>query len=114
MTTFFEGVFAFGIMILSYPLAYCLREWRQLQQYIGLFCLPTIILGFFIPESYKFLVSQKRGEEAYEISLKMLAKNRSKFLKNDYQVSEDSKEILRSNINAQIQEIEAKEKEALS
>ena len=110
MTNFSTGCFAFGIMLLSYPFAYLLNEWRDLQLWICVSTLPTIILGsIFLPKSYKFLISQGKSEEAYEVACNMMVKNKSICHQNGaYDVSEDSKNHLKENIEIQCLEVNNK------
>ena len=103
MTSFFQALFAVGIMLLSFPFANYLREWRDLHLWISVSCLPTILLApFLLPKSYKFLISQQKGDEAAEIAIKMMQKNKSKICGNDYEISKEEEKELRENINQQI------------
>ena len=76
MAMWFNAMFAVGSMILSYPFAHYWKDWRDLQFWISLSCLPSIVLTFFVPESYKWLISKARSKEAYKSALIFMTKHK--------------------------------------
>ena len=61
-----------GILLVVLFAVFC-REWRQLQLIISFVTLPSIVAPWIMPESYRWLYSQDRIEEAEE-SLRILSK----------------------------------------
>ncbi|CAG00151.1 unnamed protein product [Tetraodon nigroviridis] len=89
----FVGIFYqmfFSISFLIIPLlAYFITDWRWLQ---AAFCLPSIIFVcyyWFIPESPRWLVSQKKFSKAYEITNAMATENKRNISKNLEALAED-------------------------
>lgn len=105
MTMFHTAIFAFGIMLLSYPFAAIFNEWRDLQKWISITCVPVILWTLVIPESYKFIISKGDADRAYDMAKQILIKNKSKVGKSDYQPSDYELEQLRENIDIQVDEI---------
>ncbi|CAG00152.1 unnamed protein product [Tetraodon nigroviridis] len=89
----FVGIFYqmfISISFLIIPLlAYFITDWRWLQ---AAFCLPSIIFVcyyWFIPESPRWLVSQKKFSKAYEITNAMATENKRNISKNLEALAED-------------------------
>uniref|UniRef100_H3BX29 Solute carrier family 22 member 2 n=1 Tax=Tetraodon nigroviridis TaxID=99883 RepID=H3BX29_TETNG len=80
----------YSISFLIIPLlAYFITDWRWLQ---AAFCLPSIIFVcyyWFIPESPRWLVSQKKFSKAYEITNAMATENKRNISKNLEALVED-------------------------
>lgn len=72
MAMFFNAMFATGCMILSYPYAYLIKDWRGLNFWLSTSCLPVIILTLFVPESYKWLIAKGKPKKAFEIAKSLL------------------------------------------
>ena len=52
------GGFAVGELLLAYPFAVSIHDWRKLQFWISFAAIPSIVLPCFIPNSYRWLVSK--------------------------------------------------------
>ncbi|CAG00155.1 unnamed protein product, partial [Tetraodon nigroviridis] len=80
----------YSISFLIIPLlAYFITDWRWLQ---AAFCLPSFIFVcyyWFIPESPRWLVSQKKFSKAYEITNAMATENKRNISKNLEALAED-------------------------
>ncbi|CAJ1077937.1 solute carrier family 22 member 2-like [Xyrichtys novacula] len=84
----FQMFFSVGNLILPL-LAYFVTDWRWLQVVI---CAPYIFFLFyywFIPESPRWLISQKNTAKALEITEAIAKENKMKFSKNYETLSED-------------------------
>ena len=99
----FSGLFAVGIMLTSYPYAVLFDEWRPFQLWICLFAVPPLVGMFWVPESYKWLVSLGRGDEAFDIAQNIMKKNKSSVCGSDYVPTTEEKEQLRAVIDEQIE-----------
>lgn len=75
MANWYSGLFSLGIMLLSYPYALIFNEWRPFYQWISISAIPPLVMMFFVPESYKWLMSQGRTEDAFEIAETIMQKN---------------------------------------
>lgn len=78
MAMLFGTGYSFGIFLLSYPFAYCLRNWRKLQFYLGISSLPFIALSFLVQvESWKWLVMKNRVDDAVDAASRLSRRNSS-------------------------------------
>lgn len=57
-------------------LAWLIRDWKYIQIACAVFCLPWFLSIRTIPESYRWLVSHKRIDEAYEVMKQVAQMNR--------------------------------------
>ncbi|CAG00154.1 unnamed protein product [Tetraodon nigroviridis] len=84
----YQMFYSISYMIMSL-LAYFITDWRWFQ---AAFCLPSIIFVccyWFIPESPRWLVSQKKFSKAYEITNAMATENKRNISKNLEALVED-------------------------
>lgn len=80
----YAGFFGLGITILP-GLAYLIRSWRNLELTIGILSSVLISYYWILPESPRWLASQRRHQEALKI-LKEIAKTNGKTLPPDLEV----------------------------
>ncbi|CAD6232051.1 GSCOCG00001720001-RA-CDS [Cotesia congregata] len=64
--TIFDIQYPVGTWVVL-SIAYFMLDWRQFQLALTIFTIPMIILVWFIPESPRWLISQKRYDEAQKI-----------------------------------------------
>lgn len=102
MGMWFCGLFAVGTMLLSYPFAVTWTAWRDLQFWISLSCWPTAVLLFFTPESYKWLISKSRVDEAFDIAYECMRKNRSC---RSTPITSEDEDQLRDAIEKKVREV---------
>lgn len=86
------GVFySLCVLLVSYPIVLFIRNWRYMQLVISLSSLPILVLyAVFNLESWRWLMSKNRPEEAYQIAEKIYLKQHN--LPNEVQ-QEDLKII---------------------
>ncbi|XP_071954784.1 organic cation transporter protein-like [Antedon mediterranea] len=77
-----EMFFAIGYMLLAL-LSYLIRSWRNLQLVSSVPILLTFIIFPFVPESPRWLITQKRYKEATDI-LKKMAKGNGRELPSEF------------------------------
>lgn len=71
-------MFSLGCVLLSYPFALKFRHWRDLQYAVAFLGFPGVILCYFFQvESWRWLVTKNRPNEAAKIAIK-LAKKQNK------------------------------------
>ena len=108
MTVWYSGVFALGIMSLSYPYAVLFNTWRHMQFWLFMPVLIPLIGGFFVPESYKWLMSKGRADEAYEVAYSCMKRNNSSgpcSILEDDDISSDKKRELKQAIDDKIEDL---------
>jgi len=71
----FVGITSVGSICLGLT-AYYVRDWRTLQLILSIPMFPLLLIPCFISESTRWLLSQKRYDEAYELILKAAKINR--------------------------------------
>ncbi|XP_064641400.1 organic cation transporter protein-like [Lineus longissimus] len=76
-----DAVFVCGYVLMTLP-AYYIRNWRYLTLTVGVFQLPLVGLGWFIPESPRWLMTMNRKEEAEKIIQRAAHVNGRKIPKN--------------------------------
>lgn len=77
MGCWFCSLFAVGTMLVSYPLAVLVKDWRVMQKWLSCLCWPIAVLWFlYVPESYKWLISKSKSSQAHEIARFCMSKNR--------------------------------------
>uniref|UniRef100_A0A8C4ETT7 Major facilitator superfamily (MFS) profile domain-containing protein n=1 Tax=Dicentrarchus labrax TaxID=13489 RepID=A0A8C4ETT7_DICLA len=84
----YQMVFSIGIIILPL-LAYFITDWRWLQVVITAPYLFFLSYYWFIPESPRWLISQKNSAKALEITEAMAKENKKKLSKNFDTLAED-------------------------
>ncbi|XP_069580913.1 solute carrier family 22 member 1-like [Brachyistius frenatus] len=77
----FQMFFSIGNLILPL-LAYFITDWRWLQVVITVPYILFVSYYWFIPESPRWLITQKRSSEALEITEAMAKENKMKFTRN--------------------------------
>jgi len=95
MTSWFCGNFAIGIMLLS-GFASIWNSWRDLQFYCFYMSVPVVIWTFWQPESYNWLISKSKTEEAYLMAEKCMIKNRT--FSGRHEVTLQEKQLLKKAI----------------
>ena len=70
------AIFAVGEILLAYPFAIIFTDWRNLQFFISLTVLPSLVLTCFVPKSYRWQVSQNKIEDAKNTAVFIAEKNR--------------------------------------
>ena len=89
--------FTLGAILCSYPFALLLREWRDLQFAVTLLVIPFAVLLLFVQqESWKWLMSVDRVEEAQELAVKVYLKQCDKDKKSQNDIDRDVASIQRN------------------
>ncbi|XP_028252362.1 solute carrier family 22 member 2-like [Parambassis ranga] len=84
----YQMFFSIGNLILPL-LAYYIVDWRWLQVVISAPYILFLSYYWFIPESPRWLISQKRSSEAFEITEAMAKENKRELCKNSETLTDD-------------------------
>ncbi|XP_069028460.1 solute carrier family 22 member 2-like [Embiotoca jacksoni] len=93
----FQMFFSIGNLILPL-LAYFITDWRWLQVVITVPYILFVSYYWFIPESPRWLITQKRSSEALEITEAMAKENKMKFTRNLEKLTDDEGECTTASL----------------
>lgn len=80
MGCWFCALFSIGVILVSYPLAVLVKDWRVMQKWLSCLCWPIAILWIiYVPESYKWLISKSKAQSAYKIARFCMSRNKPNF-----------------------------------
>ena len=97
VNTVFGCGYAVGEMLLSWPFAFYLKNWHDLHFAITFLMFPAALISFFLPESYRWLISQNKIAKAENIVISIALKQNNLNHDEKVQIKEIVEQIARNS-----------------